>query len=80
MPIHNKKIAVAMKTSDGEQCYSDELMREEAVKSWHCRLRHTNIPVVKEMIAAGKYGMNNFSKKKQLSETCVETKSTKIAC
>lgn len=32
------------------------------------------------MIDAGKYGMNNSNKKKQMCETCVETRSMKVTC
>lgn len=37
-------------------------------------------PVVRDMITAGNYGINNSSKKKQVCEARVETKSTKVAC
>lgn len=53
--------------------------KKRAVGLWNCRLGHTNIPVARDMIAAGKYDMNNSSEKKQVCETCVETKSTKVA-
>lgn len=39
---------------------------------------HTNIPVVRDMLPAGKDGMNNCIKKKLLFETCVKTNNTKV--
>lgn len=80
VPIHNRRATIAERTPDRDQCCSTESVKKKAVETWHGRLEHTNMLVVRDMIAAGKYGMNSSSQKNQVLETCLETKYTKVTC
>lgn len=64
VPMYNRKVTIIMKTPDlGKHC-SAESVKKEVVELWYFRLTRTNIRVMRDMIAAGKYGMNNSSKTK----------------
>lgn len=80
MPIHNGKATIVIKTPGEEQCCSVESIKNGALELWLCILKHTNIRMVRDTIAAEKYCLDNNSKKKQTCETFMVTRSTKVAC
>lgn len=78
VPIGNRRVnQMAVQREKDYYCTGKD-MWSSAKELWHCMPEHKCIPVLRDVVAAGKYGIREKDKgNSDVWKTCVETKNTK---
>lgn len=81
IPTEHRRLNQMAVRSQKYYCCSVRNMWSSAQELWQWRLGKTSIPLVRDMISDGKYGMRQIDiGKPQVCEICVQTKNTNAVC